>query len=152
VNAASLYFVVEGTATPNAVASTIDMKQTPGVPTQGSISTTITDSFGSTRVIKYDAPSEVTLTMVVTITPLNGWSSATKAVIQAALTAYALALPIGTNVSWTSMIVAAYLPGTAYAGTFLVTGLTINGSSADLALSIAQAPTTSPATITFSGV
>jgi hypothetical protein len=50
------------------------------------------------------------------------------------------------------MIVAAYLPGTAYAGTFLVTGLTINGSSADLALSIAQAPTTSPATITFSGV
>lgn len=152
VNAASLYFIVEGTATPNAVASTIALKQTPGVPTQGSISTTITDSFGSTRVIKYDAPSEVTLTMVVTITPLNGWSSATKAVIQAALTTYALALPIGTNVSWTSMIVAAYLPGTAYAGTFLVTGLTINGSSADLALSIAQAPTTSPATITFSGV
>ena len=152
VNANSLYFVVEGTATSTAINTAIASKITPGVPTQGSATTTITDSVGSTRVIAHDIPTEVTLTMVLTITPLNGWSSATKAVIQAALTAYVDALPIGTNVSWTSMIVAAYLPGTAYAGTFLVTGLTINGSSADLAISVAQAPQTSAATITFSGV
>jgi uncharacterized phage protein gp47/JayE len=148
----TLYFVVEGGAQSdiiNAIASKI----TPGIGTQGSISQTVTDSYGSTRLVKFDTPTEQTIQVAITVHPLSGWSSTTIPVIQAAVAAYLSNLPIGTNVSYTGMFLPAYLPGTIYAGTFSITSLTLQGSggaaAADVALSYNTAPVSAPANVTI---
>lgn len=149
----NLAFVVEGGAQADII-NAIFKKIAPGIPTVGGISQTVTDANGSTRVINYAAPTNATISVVVTLHGLAGWSLTTEAVIQAALVAYINSLPIGTNVSYTSMFLPAYLAGSAYAGTFNITALTLkknagSAAAADVTLAYNEAPVTALGNITF---
>ena len=140
----TLYFVVEG-GTPAAIWAAIAAKITPGIGTQGSQSTTVTDSTGSTRLINYDTPANATISVVVVTNHLNGWASTTPAIIAQALVTYINSLPIGTNISYTGMIIPAYLVGTQYAGTFTIASMTLKknsgaAASADVTINYNEAP------------
>lgn len=153
IAANSLAFVVEG-GTQSAIFNAIYQKVTPGIPTIGANSQTMVSSSGSTRLIKYAQPTNATIGVVVTLHGLPGWSTTTEPVIAAAIAAYINALPIGQNVSYTGMFLPAYLGGTAYAGTFNITALTLskNGGSAaasDVTLAYNEAPITAVGNVSF---
>ena len=153
IAANSLAFLVEGGAQSDIINAIFE-KITPGIPTIGNISQTVTDSNGSTRVINYAQPTNATITVAITVHGLAGWSTTTEAIIAAALVAYINALPIGQNVSYTGMFLPAYLGGTPYAGTFNITALTLKKNSgsaaaADVTLAYNEAPLTSIGNITF---
>lgn len=153
IPANSLSFIVEGGAQAD-IMNAIFAKITPGIPTAGSITQTITSASGSTRVLSYSPPTDATISVAITLHGLSGWSSTTIPVIQAAVAAYLNSLPIGTNISYTSMFLPAYLGGTTYAGSFNITALTLQKNagapaSADVTLAYNEAPVTAIADITI---
>lgn len=138
VPAGDLAFVVDG-GNVNAIAAAIAAKISPGVPTyqtgSGGQSVAVTDSKGYTKTINFmthASGTTATINVNLTIHGLNGWSTATEAIITAALSAYLANLSIQAAngaaqiLSYTGLIVAAYLPGTPYAGTFLIKAMTFN--------------------------
>jgi len=154
IPANTLYFLVEG-GTESQIQQTIFQKITPGIPTKGSISVVITDSNDSQRTINYDVPLEGLITAVLAINPLSGWSTATEPFIQAAVVAYINALPIGQNVSFIGVLIAASLAGTPYYGTFSLevsSTLKLNSGAAastDVTIAYNQAPYTNTGAISF---
>jgi uncharacterized phage protein gp47/JayE len=147
IPANTLAFIVEG-GVAASIQQAIFEKITPGIPTLGAISTVITDSNGSTRVINYAIPVPATISVAITLTPLTGWSADIVPFIQSAIAAYINELKIGDNVSFTGMIIPAYLLGTSYAGTYNITALTIQKNAgapaaADAVLAYNEAPVSS---------
>jgi hypothetical protein len=133
IPANNLDFIVEGGSSTN-IFNAIFEKITPGIPTYNgsgvnNVTTTITDSNGSTRVLNYQTPIDATMSVAITVNPLNGWASSTAALIQAALVAYFEGLSIGANISYFGTIAPATLSGTLYFGTFEITALTIQKNS-----------------------
>ncbi len=159
IPARMLAFIVEGGAS-SAIFQALATTITPGIPTYpttGGVNETYIDSYGSTRYLSYQTPVESVINVVLTINPLTGWASSTKTLIQNALIAYFAALPIGANVSYFGLVPIAQLPGTSYAGTYEITGMTIqknSGSvvSADIQLLYNEAITITAGNVTFSGV
>jgi uncharacterized phage protein gp47/JayE len=153
IAAHSLAFIVEGGVVAD-IQNAIFEKITPGIPTVGAISATLTDANGSTRLINYATPVDATISVALTIKGLSGWSPATEGLIAAAVVSFISALPIGGNVSYTGLIVPAYLVGTPYAGTFNITAMTIQKNvfgpvSADIQLLYNEAAVAALANVTF---
>jgi hypothetical protein len=140
----NLDFVVEGGTAAN-IFQAIFEKITPGIPTWNAggagnnNSQVVTDANGSTRLLNYQTAIESTLNIGVTVSPLAGWSASTIPLIQAAVSSFYSVLQIGGNVSYFGLIPIVSLGGTPQAGTFEITALTINGATADIQLSYAQA-------------
>lgn len=158
IPAGNLAFVVEGGIS-QSIINAIGTVITPGCPTYatggGAVNGSYVDANGYTKVINFMTPTESRIDIVLTIHGLNGWSTATEAVIQAALIAYMAALPIGQKVSYTGLFLPAYLQNTAYAGTFNITDMTLQKNEAgsiirtDMAMAFNEAPYTDAAHITF---
>jgi uncharacterized phage protein gp47/JayE len=153
IPANTLAFFVEGGVEAD-IQNAIFMKITPGIPTFGSISATITDPSGSTRLIKYSPPTDATISVVITVKALAAWSTATEVLIAQAVVAFLSALPIGANISYTGLIVPAYLPGSTVLGTYNITAMTIQKNaltpvSADIQLAFNEAAVSSLSDITF---
>jgi len=154
IPANTLAFIVEGGVEAD-IQNAIFMKITPGIPTTGSVSATITDSSGSTRLIKYSPPTDATISVAITVKALAAWSTATEALIAQAVVAFLSALPIGANISYTGLIVPAYLPGVpSVFGTYNITAMTIQKNaltpvSADIQLLYNEAAVSSISDVTF---
>jgi uncharacterized phage protein gp47/JayE len=153
IPANTLAFIVEGGVT-SAIQNAIFARITPGIATTGAISTTITDANGSTRLIKYGTPVGATISVALTVKALAGWSVTTEPLIAAAVVAFLSALPIGANVSYTGLIVPAYLLGTPYSATFNITAMTVQKNSAtpvsvDIQLAYNEAAVAAPTNVTF---
>lgn len=152
----TVYFVVEGGPNDSGVTicTAIASKIPPGIPTfrTGSgFSNTITDAFGTSRVVNYMTPTESQIGVALTVHGLVGWSVSTEAIIIAAVNAYLTSLPIGQVVNVANVIAAALLPGTAYAGTFLVKTCQLNKNggafqSTDMSMAFNEAATTAAST------
>lgn len=147
----TLYFLVEGGAQGD-IFSAIVSKITPGIPTRGSITETFTDANGSTRLLKYDTPTDATITLAITVKALAGWSTTTEPLIQAAAVNFLEDLSIGGNISFSGLFVPLYLLGTPQAGSFNITAMTIKknaGSpvSADVQLAFNEAAVSAPTNI-----
>jgi uncharacterized phage protein gp47/JayE len=153
VAANSLEFVVEGGAQSD-IMNAIFEKYTPGIPLAGNVSQDMMTPSGSTRTIKYQTATGATITVALTIKALAGWSTATEPLIAKAVADYINALPIGQNVSYTALLIPAYLGGTSYFGTFNITAMTVakNGGSpaaADAAIAFTEAPQAAASGVTF---
>jgi uncharacterized phage protein gp47/JayE len=149
----TLYFIVEGGAQAD-IFNSIFQKITPGIGTMGSISTTITDANGSTRLLKYDVPVNATMSVAITVKALAGWQISTESLIATALVNYFQALPGGANISFLGLPAIALLPGTPFFGTFAITAMTIkknSGSfvSADIQLAFNEMAVSAAANIGF---
>jgi len=156
IPANTLYFIVEGGSNTD-IFNAINSKITSGIPTYGSITTTITSASGSTRLLKFDRPTDATISVSLTIVALNGWASSNKAVIQSTLVAYFQALPGGASIGYFEVAATALLPGTIYNGTFKITAMTLQMNSAapvqsDIQLSFNQMAVSAASNITFIGV
>ena len=153
IPANTLAFIVEGGVEAD-IQNAIFEKITPGIPTYGAISATLTDASGSTRLIKYGTPVDATISVALTVQALASWSINAENAIAAAVVAFLSALPIGANLSYTGLIVPAYLVGTPYAGTFNITAMTIQKNvltpvTTDIQLAFNEAAVASSTNVTF---
>lgn len=154
IPANTLCFVVECPSTAQtAVAQAIASKMPPGIATYGNVSTVITDTAGTVRTINQQTPTESTVTAAIQVHPLNGWASSTANLITAAVSAYFSSIAIGGVVNVALATAAATLPGTTYAGTFLVKQLQVNKNggayqSTDLTLGFSEAATPGTSSVT----
>lgn len=103
----SITMVVEG-ATDLQVATAIYINKTPGALANGSTTVAVVDPVtGVSNNISFDRPSYTSIYVSLTIEALAGYTSATKAAIQAALVAYLNELKIGENVTISALYAAA---------------------------------------------
>jgi uncharacterized phage protein gp47/JayE len=123
VPAHSLAFVVDG-GDAISIATAIMLKKTPGAGTYGTTTETVADPYGVPHTINFFRPTQVPITVVLTIVPLAGFTTATEALIVQAIVDYLNSLPIGTDVLLTKLYGPANLTG-ALSSTFNITSLMI---------------------------
>jgi len=124
IPAHTLAFVVENGVQAN-IQNVIAAKIPPGIQTYGTINGTVYDAAGSSRVINYSAPTEVTINVALTVKQLVGWSSTVQAAIATNIANYLNAVGIGQNISYTQMFLPAYAALSQYPGTFEIMSMTI---------------------------
>lgn len=121
----SIYAVVDGGDTQDVV-DTIGAKKTPGAATFGTTTGTYVDpDTGISYDINYFEMATNTIHVAITLTALDGWSTAIEAKIKANVAAFINSLGIGQGVAYTRMFPAAYLVGDPDGQTFEITALTI---------------------------
>lgn len=145
----SVSLVVKG-GTDVAVATAIQIKKTPGTQTFGTTSVPLVDSKGMPITINFFRPTNATIGVRVTITELEGWSNNYRTLIEAAVSAAVLAVPIGGRIVLTKLFLVAYLPNTVAYGTYDIVSIELqkNGggfSGADIALLFNEIPVCDPA-------
>jgi uncharacterized phage protein gp47/JayE len=127
------------------IAQAIQVHKTPGTGTYGSTSTTVYDSHGMPLVIKFQAATTATIGVTVNLVAGVGWSTDFITLMEDVIAAAVNALNIGSVVYYTALFGPSYLGGTAAAGTFSVTSITIgkNGgarSAANITLNFDENP------------
>lgn len=157
IPAYALAFLAEGGVN-NDIFAAIAAKIPPGVPTFGALSTTVTDSFGSTRFVRFARPTNANVFVHYTLKALAGWSVATQALIEAAVAAYINTLAIGEPVSYFDLAVPAKLLGLPQSATFSLSAMEIKKNvggvfgTTDLTLAYNEVPFGDIANITFTMV
>jgi hypothetical protein len=116
----SIYAVVQGGATQDIV-NAIGSTKSPGTTTLGSTSGTYTDSRGVPDVISYYPLTIVTISVIVNITKLTGYTVTAASLIQQAVAGYLSGLAIGEDSYQSRLYSPANLAGDA---AVTATGLT----------------------------
>lgn len=124
IPAHSISMIVEG-GTSTAIAAAIAAKKPPGTPTYGTTSETVIDTYGNVIPVNFYRPTEVPISVAITIKGLPGYNSDIGAQVIAAVAAYINALTIGTDVLLTRLYLPANLSGSASSLTFEITSLGI---------------------------
>lgn len=106
----SIALVVDG-GDANAIAETIANKKTPGAYTHGTTIILVPNTYGGVTPIRFFRPTQVSIKINVSITPLTGYSSAIDDKIKAALVEYFNNYLIGADVLYTKLYVPANLTG-----------------------------------------
>lgn len=153
IPAYNISMVVEG-GDSTAIATAIAAKKTPGVPTYGTTSQTIIDTYGNVVPIKFYRPGGVPIAIAITVKGLPGYNSDIGAQIVASLASYINALTIGSDVLLTRLYLPANLSGSANGQTFEVTVLKIavypaTPASADVTVAFNAVASCNPANITL---
>lgn len=146
----SIAIVAKG-GTDVAVATAIQIKKTPGTNTYGTTAVPLTDSEGVPITINFFRPTDAEIGVEVTLTALAGFSNDYKALIQDAVSAAVLAVPIGGLVVLTKLFLAAYLPGTPAYGTYDITLIRIKKNAgsfgtSNIQLTFVEIPVCDPST------
>lgn len=124
IPAHNISMVVEG-GDSMAIATAIAAKKPPGTPTYGTTSETVIDTYGNVIPVNFYRPTEVPISVAITIKGLPGYNSDIGAQVVAAIAAYINALTIGTDVLLTRLYLPANLSGSANSLTFEITSLEI---------------------------
>jgi len=123
----SISLVVEGGSVQDIV-NAIGNTKVPGGKTYGSTSGTYTDEVGNTSTIRYFVLAQDRIYVALTLNPLAGFSTATVALIQAALAQYVSTLGIGVSIQYNKLWAPANLSGSAAVAASIIvlggTGLT----------------------------
>jgi uncharacterized phage protein gp47/JayE len=107
------------------VAQAIYNKKGPGVPTNGTTSVQITDSYGVQSTINFYRPSYVDIDVTMNVKQLAGYTTDTTGAIQSAIAAYNNSLIIGDGLTLSSLWGAALSANTvATSPLFSITSLT----------------------------
>lgn len=120
----SVALVVQG-GEAAAIAAVIAAKKTPGTYTHGSTAVALTDDVGIPATIRFFRPTEVPITVTITIAALAGYVATTLDTIAATVAAQIAALGIGQNVVLSKLYAPANLTGDSLTDTFDVTALAI---------------------------
>lgn len=140
----SITAVVEG-GDDSDIAQAIFNKKTPGSPTNGTTSVSITDQYGVPNTIKFYRVSYVDIDVVVNVKKLTGYTSQTTDDIKAAIAEFNNSLAIGDDLPISSLWGAALSANAVSTKpTFSITGLT--------AARHGSMPSTNDITIAFSEV
>lgn len=123
----SIVCVVEG-GDSKAVAQTIALKKTPGIPTYGTTSETIKDVYGNSHVINFFRPSQIPIFVEVKIKPLAGYTTDIGKSISASVSSYINSLYIGDDVYLSRLFVPANLSNSSNGETYNVLSVEIGKS------------------------
>ena len=128
-----------------AIAAVIYAKKGPGAGTWGTTSEVLTDSYGVPHTIRFMRPTNVPVTVAISLKALPGYTSNIGTKIKEAVAAYINGLAIGDEVYLTRLFVPANLTGGAESVTFDITGLLIargtdSPASANLVFAYHEAP------------
>jgi uncharacterized phage protein gp47/JayE len=124
----SIAIVVEG-GDAQTIGETIALKKTPGTGTYGTTSVETFDKYNVPNVIYFFRPTTATISVEVTISALQGYTSGYAASIAADVAATINRLSIGDDVLITKLYVPANLPGTQAGSTFDITQIRIKKNS-----------------------
>ncbi len=106
------------------IAQTIFLKKAPGIGTYGSITATVTDSFGYDHQISFKRSASMYYTLNIRLTPRAGFDEETMVpAIRAAVYAYVSGLGIGEELVIPALYGIAYSADTAGTPTFLITDI-----------------------------
>lgn len=117
VPAHTIAIVAEG-GDSTEIAQTIAEKKTPGTGTFGSISNTVIDSVGSSHIIRFARPTNITVKVNLTIKALAGFSASIQPAIKQALVDFLNAMPIGQKVVYSKLFVPANLGNMGLGSTY----------------------------------
>lgn len=152
ITANAIALVVEG-GDAVAIATAIASKKTPGGPTFGSTSETVTNIYGMPITINFSRPTDQAITVAIAMKALSGYSSATGVLVQNAVSAYINVVAIGGGsaqaVEWDACIAAA--KSVAGGTTFKISSLTLTGpggaGTPDVPLAFNQAAFCTPSSV-----
>jgi uncharacterized phage protein gp47/JayE len=130
IPAHAISLVVEG-GDADAIAAAIALRKTPGTPTYGTTVKTVTDQYG-TRTIKFYRPTDVAISVTVTLIALAGYSTPVATAIQQAVVDYISDLGIGQQVRRTRLFTPANLYGVADSLTYEIESIQIASGSGTL--------------------
>jgi uncharacterized phage protein gp47/JayE len=152
IPAHNICLIIEG-GDATTIAQTIANTKAPGVPTYGTTSELVLDSYGVPSKINFYTPTYERIVLNVTIKALLGYTATAGMNITAALIAYVNALPIGQTIYYTQLIAAA-IEGSGAASTFNLTALTLaiypaTPVAADCAITFIQASTLASSDLTL---
>jgi uncharacterized phage protein gp47/JayE len=128
----SIAMVVQG-GDDQAIADIIRLKKTPGTATYGTTPETSIDAYGFPSLINFFRPSPATVSVEITITPLQGYTSAFSTEFAQAVASYISALQIGSDVMLSTLYVPVYLPAPA-GKTYNVTLIRLKKNSGSFAV------------------
>ena len=87
--------VIQG-GTSSAIAQAIFLHKPPGVGSYGTVSSTVTDSWGVSHTVRFNRASSLLISLLVEISPLSGYDAAsTASQIRSAVYSYITSLGIG---------------------------------------------------------
>lgn len=116
-----------------AIAEAIALHKTPGTTTYatgaGAESVVVEDAHGMPLTINFQRPTDVTITVEITIAPGDGWSPDYEDLIKSSVADYINSNQIGEDVLITKLYAPAYLNGTAQGQTYDITLLQIGQNS-----------------------
>ena len=154
IPAHSLSMVVDG-GDATAIASSINQKKTPGTGTYGTTSEVIVDQYGVANTINFFRPTEVPITVSITVDPLAGFTTSTEDLIVNGIANYIQGLAIGVDVLLTKLYSPANLTG-AVSDTFNIVSLLISRTgppgSADVTIAFNEAATCTVDNVTLTVV
>lgn len=137
------------------IAAAIFAKKGPGAGTHGTTNETVTDAFGVPHVIRFMRPTEVPISVGISLVALHGYTSNIGDKIKAAVAAYIEGIALGGEIYLTRLYVPANLSGTAEGETYDLVAITIarDGGAlgtANIDLAYHETPTCSVSDIVIS--
>lgn len=125
IPAHAISLVVDG-GDAQEIVDAIGLKKAPGVSTYGTTTGTYTDFYGIPHDIHFYRPTEVAITVEITLTALDNYTSVIGDQMRQAVTDYINALRIGDTVYWSKVFVPANLSNGQYSDTFDITEITMS--------------------------
>lgn len=130
----SISIVVAGGDT-MAIANEIALHKTPGTNMYGTTTETVYDKHGMPLIINFYRPTIATITVRITITPFQGWSTDFEPLIAAAVAEQINSGQIGNTVYLTPLYPPAYLPGNPAGSTYDITSIELKKNAGSFAAS-----------------
>ncbi|MCW7764590.1 baseplate J/gp47 family protein [Photorhabdus luminescens] len=151
IPAHSIALVIDG-GDSKEIARTILVKKTPGIPTFGTTSETITDDYGNKKTINFYRPTLVPIYVEIHIKPFIGYTSDIGNNIRNEISNYIKSLYIGDGVYVTRLFVPANLCNKNGGQTYEVLSVIVGKSAsttgtANIDIAFNEAPTCSPENI-----
>ncbi len=139
------------------IQQTIANKKTPGTGTFGNIVAFVTDSVGSSHLIKFSRPTESTVKIYLTVEALTGYSAAIEPYIKQSLVDFIQSLQIGAKVIYSKLFVPANLDNQGYGLTYNIQSMTIakgagTPAAADIVMAFNEVATATLADVTITVV
>ncbi|EEP89190.1 baseplate J/gp47 family protein [Yersinia kristensenii] len=127
IPAYSIACVVEG-GDSKAIAETIALKKTPGIPTYGTTIETIKDAYGNEKIIKFFRPEQIPIFVEIKIKPLAGYTTDIGNSISSSVSEYINSLYMGDDVYLSRLFVPANLSNSSGGETYNVLSIEIGTS------------------------
>jgi len=125
IPAHAISLVVDG-GDAQEIVDAIGLKKSPGVSTYGTTTGVYEDFYGIPHDINFYRPTEVAITVEITLTALDNYTSVIGDQMRQAVTDYINALRIGDTVYWSKVFVPANLANGQYSDTFDITEITLS--------------------------
>lgn len=148
IPAHSIAVVVSGGAA-DEIAETIYKKKSQGVSTYGSTTVEYIDSLGNVNEIAFSRPTDVAITIAITLKATDTWLTTNEDDVKTRLSAYINGLAIGEKVDIMKCVSEVVRDADIYDPDFYLETITLNGAAASVDIAWNEKASTSADSITI---